>query len=318
MSTILKALRRLEKDKAPAGRPLRDQVTREHDAAPAERRAPRRWPILAGSVGAGVLAGLAVLLLFFRGGSEPPAPEPAPPAAAPAVAPAPAPAAPPAAASPSLDPAALRAKRRAMRQAALRAANPPAPPPVEGEVAAPPVEPEVAPAPPGPPPPAPDVAVIDRGAPGPRIAEEAPAVPSATATDSPPPPAPGSARPFNPADPDAPAGVAVAPAPAAPKPAAAEPASVSQPAKASKPAVDSAPAAPKPSRAAPAFPALRVERTTWHPSAARRVALVEIIDTGSREVREGDRVEGAVVLRIEPSGIVFEHAGREVRRKVGE
>jgi hypothetical protein len=315
MSTILKALRRLEKDKAPPGRPLRDQVTREHDAGPAAPRPARRWPFLAGSVVTGVLAGLAVLLLFFRGG--PPAPEPAPATAAPAPAAAAptAPAAPAAAPAPADSAAALREKRRAMRQARLRAAAAPAP-------AA--VEPEVAPPPPGPEPALPEVAVIDRGAPGPRIAQE----PPEAAAPPPPAPTPGSARPWGPVDPTA-AG-AVAPAPVAPAPPApvapAPPAPVERPAPVAavreaaapaKPKPAAAPPAPKPARAAPAFPPLRVERTTWHPSAERRVATVQVGDEGPREVREGDRVEGMIVLRIEPSAIVFEHAGREVRRKVG-
>jgi hypothetical protein len=66
----------------------------------------------------------------------------------------------------------------------------------------------------------------------------------------------------------------------------------------------------------PAFPAIRVERTTWHPIAERRVAVLDVPGEGSQSVHEGDPVAGTVVKRIEPSGVVFEHDGREVRRKI--
>jgi hypothetical protein len=47
------------------------------------------------------------------------------------------------------------------------------------------------------------------------------------------------------------------------------------------------------------------------------MAVVEVPGEGARNVREGEQVEGAVVTLIEPSGVVFRHAGREVRRRVG-
>jgi hypothetical protein len=78
------------------------------------------------------------------------------------------------------------------------------------------------------------------------------------------------------------------------------------------------PRAESPRPPAASFPALRVERTTWHPLAERRVAVVLVPGAEAQSVHEGDVVAGARVKRIEPSGVVFEHAGREVRRKIGE
>src|SRR5262249_58151471 len=58
MSTILKALRRVENEKAKSGRPLREQVTGgEGSGAEGSRR---RWPIFVGPIVAGVAAGLVV------------------------------------------------------------------------------------------------------------------------------------------------------------------------------------------------------------------------------------------------------------------
>ena len=311
MSTILKALRRLEKEKAPGDRPLREQVAHHGGDAPA----PRRWPILLGGIGAGVVAGLAVLFLVLSRGEAPEQAETAAPAAPAATAPA----APPEAAQPA---APVRKGRGLLR--------PILPPGAQAPAAT------IAPAVPAPevaePPAGDEVAVIDRGVPPPRVAVETPAANTEV-------PLPGSVRPFRRADPKAlpgrhllpettaapeapveppPAPVqappAVAPAPAvvrrAPAPAPPEPAAEPEPPKRV--------AASPPPPPAPAFPALRVERTTWHPVAERRVAVVDVPGGGTQSVHEGEPVAGAVVLRIEPSGVVFEHAGREVRRKVGQ
>jgi hypothetical protein len=85
---------------------------------------------------------------------------------------------------------------------------------------------------------------------------------------------------------------------------------------AARPEAASAPRRATPPRPDP-FPALRVERTTWHPLAERRLAIVEVAGEGARELREGDQVAGATVASIEPSGVVFRFDGRDVRRKVG-
>jgi hypothetical protein len=330
LSTILKALRRLEKEKAPGDRPLREQVAHAGGDGPALRR----WPILLGGIGAGVVAGLAVLfLLLYRGG----APEEAP--AAPAAAPAEA----AAAAAPAARPPAPPVRKGRLRPI------PPAQPPVVARAPAPAAVPPVTSEVEG----ADEVAVIDRGVPPPRVAVESDAAPDAEA------PLPGSVRPFQRSSrqalpgrhllpegeagptgaPDVPT-PSLAPAPAvAPgrSPAAAvtpregtpPPAVVPAPAlarRAPAPAepeaeVEPAPAKPVTARAAappaPSFPAIRVERTTWHPLAERRVAVVEVPGGATATVREGEQVAGTVVRRIEPSGVVFEQAGREVRRKVG-
>lgn len=61
-----------------------------------------------------------------------------------------------------------------------------------------------------------------------------------------------------------------------------------------------------------------VTRTTWHPSAERRLAVVRGAgDSQDREVHEGDSVGSLQVLRIEPSGVVFLRQGVEIRQRVG-
>ena len=317
MSTILKALRRLEQEKSRTDRPLREQVTGIGGDG-AEAGTKRRWPILLGGIGAGVVAGVGVLFLALsRGDSSPP-----PPATEPA----------PAVAESPPQPPRAQPRRRGMIQAI-----PPAPAPA------------AAPAAPQAPVASDDVEVIDRGAPAPRIAAE-PAAAAAAAAAEPP---PGSVRPFRRAErhalpgahqlPEEAAGGASAilapqpPTPAPPPLAAAEPpvrapaprpepvAPAPAPLAVKPPVPETAPARPEvaraPSRPAPPppnpFPALRVERTTWHPLAERRLAVVDVPGQGARELREGDEVAGAVVSLIEPSGVVFRYAGREIRRKVG-
>jgi hypothetical protein len=85
--------------------------------------------------------------------------------------------------------------------------------------------------------------------------------------------------------------------------------------KASEPARVAA-AAPKADASAP-VPGVRVEKTSWHPSSDRRTARIAV-DGGFEEIREGDAVGPLVVSRIEPSGVVFDHDGVEIRRRVGE
>ncbi len=67
-----------------------------------------------------------------------------------------------------------------------------------------------------------------------------------------------------------------------------------------------------------AVPEVFVARTVWHPERARRVALVEVGESGERrEVHEGDVVGQMLVERISPSGVYFEHDGVAVLRRVG-
>jgi hypothetical protein len=79
--------------------------------------------------------------------------------------------------------------------------------------------------------------------------------------------------------------------------------------------------APQPRRRAARAPAsvdVAVVRTVWHPKAERRTALLASPDDAApREYREGDRVGTLTLLRIEPSGVVFEKDGAEVRQNVG-
>jgi hypothetical protein len=70
---------------------------------------------------------------------------------------------------------------------------------------------------------------------------------------------------------------------------------------------------------APVSAGIHVEQTLWHPRPDRRVAVLALDgDEGSLRVQEGDTVRGLVVSEIEPSGVVFEHEGRRVRRGLGE
>jgi hypothetical protein len=61
-----------------------------------------------------------------------------------------------------------------------------------------------------------------------------------------------------------------------------------------------------------------VERTVWHPVAAKRLAVVIVGSGAPREVREGDEIGTAVVAKIEPSGVIFSEQGMEFRRRIGE
>jgi hypothetical protein len=69
---------------------------------------------------------------------------------------------------------------------------------------------------------------------------------------------------------------------------------------------------------APPGPEAHVDSTTWHPDAARRLAVVSTPDRGEVTLREGDAIGELVVLRIEPAAVVFLYEGREVSRRVGE
>jgi hypothetical protein len=77
------------------------------------------------------------------------------------------------------------------------------------------------------------------------------------------------------------------------------------------------PAAEVPRSATPDSWGLRVERTWWHPLESRREALVVL---GEEEVRvaEGQLVGDATVKQIEPSAVVFTRGETEFRRVVGE
>ncbi len=65
-------------------------------------------------------------------------------------------------------------------------------------------------------------------------------------------------------------------------------------------------------------PTFTVERTVWHPIAAKRLAVVIVGSGAPREVREGDEIGTAVVAKIEPSGVIFSEQGKEFRRRIGD
>jgi hypothetical protein len=110
----------------------------------------------------------------------------------------------------------------------------------------------------------------------------------------------------------------VTPAAAESKP---EVASAQEPAAKATPAPSPKPAAKPTSETAvarAAVPDVLVEGTSWHPTATRRTATVQIAQGEMVEVHEGDAVGPLVVARIEPSSVVFTHDGVEIRRRIGQ
>jgi hypothetical protein len=66
------------------------------------------------------------------------------------------------------------------------------------------------------------------------------------------------------------------------------------------------------------LPTLGVDKTIWHPDAARRVAVVKLIDDEEvLRLQEGDAVGPLVVETIKPGSVVFNHDGVEIVYKVG-
>jgi hypothetical protein len=344
LSTILKALRRLEEEKAATEepRPLREQIARAPGAPTPPRR--RGWGAAAVALVLGVGAGGGVIWWLFGGQHAQPEVVASAPAA-PAPAAQPAPVAPPAAVppperqpgppdqafasdvemvdrpdalprladtepvQPGPAPTSLGAHRPVeSSSAALRAREAALAEYQAAERARRGLPPEpVAPAPPQP-------------------AEPLPVIPTQADTLLPAPPEPAPAA--VPAPP-APAPVAQTPAPPAPAPAPAPVVAEARPAP--KPVVT--PAAPKPKPAAPrAAPreeapppppapsiAVAVEKTQWHPLADRRSAWVRVPGQGdAQRVVEGDVIDGAIVSAIEPSGVVFERNGQKIRRALGQ
>jgi len=83
------------------------------------------------------------------------------------------------------------------------------------------------------------------------------------------------------------------------------------------PAQSPEPELPAPAAATSPPPALVVERTQWHPAAEKRSAWVSA-GGETRELREGDVIEGAIVREIRPSSVLFAFEGEELKRGVGE
>jgi hypothetical protein len=66
------------------------------------------------------------------------------------------------------------------------------------------------------------------------------------------------------------------------------------------------------------LPTLSVEKTIWHPDADRRVAVVKLIDAKEiLRLKEGDAVGTLVVKVIKPGSVLFSHDGIEVVYNVG-
>jgi hypothetical protein len=343
VSTILKALRRLEEQKAAQGpRPIREEVAGGGDSAEASGR--RTWlPTAAIAVGVGLACAAGVVLWLERpsAGTDAadvaakPDPAPAPPRPEPAIA------------SPrperveSFSPPIEVARRRAELEDAAGAdaglpeeafasqvevvKRPPASPRVPMAIARasdPWPEPGVeTPEPtakserakpaklPVPKPPV--------KSPGPTVAAKpAPSEPSPVqpklAPSAPPEPAVQIAHATH-SEPEREPEPETKPAPA-PEPAP-EPAKPSPP----EPQAADAPPAPASTESAPAdFSTVRVEKTLWHPSADRRFAYVALGGRPSQKIQEGDVVGRFIVSEIQPSGVVFLQDGKPTRRGIGE
>ena len=66
------------------------------------------------------------------------------------------------------------------------------------------------------------------------------------------------------------------------------------------------------------LPELSIEKTIWHPDADRRVAIVKLIDAEEvLHLKEGDAIGPLVVKVIKPGSILFSHDGIEVVYNVG-
>lgn len=364
MSTILKALRRLEEEKnAGAERTLDEQIVASRPPEPSSRRL--RVLLIGAAVIAGIGAGSSVLYLWSDRESAP-ASEPPTPAASARVEPeraaaSEAPDTKPAEPArrdpiPLREPHAVASTIEVVKRVEDEPPDAVEPPPELPADTAPSraraaAEPES------------EVAVVavtelaERSAPiepravvEPRVAPpspalaEAPVEPPAPEADSPVvkprvPPAPTLVEP--PAPEADSSGVAEPPAPppsqrpksVAPSPpvevAAAEMADDAEPlASAPKPGSSRAETGATPADAPKAdqkiimrakLPTVRVDSTTWHPDARRRMAVVSVADSNEvLHLREGDAVGPLVVEVIEPGGVFFAHDGIAVRYNVGE
>ena len=340
VSTILKALRRLEREKAVPedGRSLREAVaTGSGEPTPVVARPGWLFPLIFLLLGTGFGAGL--LLAWpddpVETAAAPPAAHPEPTAEAPRAAPV-RPASPqvrlepvrraeavPEVAEPEprgeSDPYASPVAVVARPERKPRI--PPAPSPAEVPATVAPSaaeisEPEVS----VPPPvvaqvPEPDPWLTEQ--PAPRTTPQTPPVlPPATSLPEPPPPAP-RAEPSREAPETRASASEVEPAPPVdPAPAPAPPPVVEPPKPEAKPAPQPEPALAPELAPAPA-PALQVVRTWWHPVAERREALL-LVEGEEQRVREGQSFGDAVVTRIDLDGVLFTMGDRELVRKVGD
>jgi hypothetical protein len=66
------------------------------------------------------------------------------------------------------------------------------------------------------------------------------------------------------------------------------------------------------------LPELSIEKTIWHPDAFRRVAVVKLLDVEEvLHLKEGDAIGPLVVKTISPGSVLFDHDSIEVRYNVG-
>ena len=339
MSTILRALRRLEREKSrPSERPLREQVATGSEPA---RRFPVALVVIAVfAVGIGLGAG--ALLFWPQRIDEAPTAAQDVAAAAEASRPRPVPAAAEASRPHPVPAAAERSRPRELAAAARPRLAPPAPPP------APPVEPEPAPAAEAlaretGPAPAAEALAGQTGQPARELAlaEPPPAVEVAREPARPEPALPGEALS---SDVEVVRRIAPPPLeirheeweePRPPQPGEVRPgAEALRPRKtAARQGPPEAPPAPRAEAEPPPLPAespfpsersavpvILVSRTQWHPEAERREALIEVeTDAGPEawRVHEGDSVGPLVVERIEPSGVIFLYEDVQLRHAVG-
>jgi hypothetical protein len=283
VSTILKALRRLEQERSKgAERPLREQVVLSR----ARRRGP--WAVWLATGGALALGFAATWGALTNLGG--PLADPEEPAAAVSAPPPDAAAASPGTVSPA--PAApAKASRLAPR--------PPSPTPDRV----------------GSPPPL-------AAAPAARVAAVPPpaaASPGSGATAVVPEPAPRVAAPPPRAVAAPPARVAPVPPPPAERTFADEDPVLTAPITGRAPRfVDDVEAPPRAAAAVGAEVPVDVVRTSWHPQGPRRAAWVAVAGESPRQVHEGDWVGAYEVRAIEPDGVLFADGPLLVHRAVGQ
>jgi hypothetical protein len=69
----------------------------------------------------------------------------------------------------------------------------------------------------------------------------------------------------------------------------------------------------------PSLPDLTIMRTAWHPRADRRSAEIRLEATDEvLTLREGDSVAGRIIQEISPSAVLFKVGDVEIRRRVGQ
>jgi len=86
-----------------------------------------------------------------------------------------------------------------------------------------------------------------------------------------------------------------------------------------KPSAEASRASSAPTIRRSELPGVVVSKTIWHPVPERRVAVLDFDDRASPiELREGDAYGSLVVSRISPTAVTFDHEGVQFDRRVGE